>query len=149
MKAISSHQQRGSGRRRFSLRCNLEKHENHVDCLRSLGLISIREEKTSNDIAWGRDVVEEANHDSSDEESSSDEEYSEGNQQSSTKRKRKKKVQPKVQPREARKSRRLMNIPSEEHTSEDPTEKRQRIRQERWQWWKNAGRLGSVQPTLF
>lgn len=99
--------------------------------LRSLGLISIREEKTSNDIAWGRDVVEEANHDSSDEESSSDEEYSEGNQQSSTKRKRKKKVQPKVQPREARKSRRLMNIPSEEHTSEDPTEKRQRIRQER------------------
>jgi hypothetical protein len=108
--------------------------------LRSLGLISIREEKRSNDIAWGRGVEEAKHDDSSDEESSSDEEYSEGigNHQSATKRKRKKKAKSdNMPPREgSRKSRRLMNLPSE-HTSEttivdeDPTEKRERIRQER------------------
>lgn len=103
--------------------------------LRSLGLISIREEKKSNDIAWGRDVEATEDSSSDDEESSSDEEYNEGNQ-SSTKKKRKRKAQSNMPPREgSRKSRRLMNLPSE-HTSdtfdgEDPTERRERVRQER------------------
>lgn len=104
--------------------------------LRALGLISTREEKKSNDIAWGRSV-EEAKHDDSDEESSWDEECSEGNQ-STTKRKRKKKASSdNMPPREgSRKSLRLMNLPSE-HSSEttivheDLTERRERIRQER------------------
>lgn len=103
--------------------------------LRSLGLISIREEKKSNDIAWGRNIVE-ATQDSSSEESSSDEDYGEG-KQSSTKKKRKIKSQSNMPPREgSRKSRRLMNLPLE-HTPtdtidvEDPTERRERMRQER------------------
>ena len=105
--------------------------------LRSLGLISIAEEKKSNDIAWGRDVTETTEDSSSDEEeSSSDEEYNDEGNQSSKKKKRKRKAQSNVPPREgSRKSRRLMNLPSE-HTSdtvagEDPTERRERIRQER------------------
>lgn len=101
--------------------------------LRSLGLISVREEKRSNDIAWGRDI-EESSDDDEDDDSSSDEEYCEGNK--SLSRKRKKKAREPKQIREGtRKSRRLMNLPSE-HTSavidgENPTETRERIRQER------------------
>jgi hypothetical protein len=104
--------------------------------LRSLGLISIREEKISNDMAWGRRYVDEAKQNSSDDESSySDEEYCLDNQHSSTK-KRNKKAQSKEPPREGtRKSRRLMNLPSVNIsatiTGEDPTEIRERIRQER------------------
>ena len=102
--------------------------------LRSLGLISVREEKRSNDIAWGRDIEESSDDDEDGDDSSSDEEYCEGNKSSS--RKRKKKARDPKQIREGtRKSRRLMNLPSE-HTSavidgENPTETRERIRQER------------------
>ena len=106
--------------------------------LRSLGLISIAEEKKSNDIAWGRDVTETTEDSSSDEEeSSSDEEYNEGNNQSLKKKKRERKAQSNMPPREgSRKSRRLMNLPSEHTASdtidvEDPAERRERIRQER------------------
>ena len=58
--------------------------------LRSLGLITVAEERRSNDLAWGRQPQRAGDEDGCDEEeddSSSDEEYAEGNQ---SKRKRKK-----------------------------------------------------------
>ena len=101
--------------------------------LRSLGLISVLEEKKSNDLAWGRYIEETPLDNSSEEESTSDEEYNEGMQQT---KKRKKKARCTMPPREgSRKSRRLMKLPSENTSEtiadEDPTEKRDRIRQER------------------
>ena len=97
--------------------------------LRSLGLISLLEQKKSNDLAWGRYTEETPPDNSSEEESTSDEEYSE---RLHPRKKRKKKAISTKTPREgSRKSRRLMKLPSENTsetiTDEDPTEKRERI----------------------
>ena len=98
--------------------------------LRSLGLISVAEEKQSNDNAWGR--TNNASDDD-DDDSSSDEEYSEGNASSVKKRRKKKSSLP---PREgSRKSRRLMHLPSEDDYGTPPNETAQerkaRIQKER------------------
>ncbi|KAL9191427.1 hypothetical protein ACHAXT_001133 [Thalassiosira profunda] len=79
--------------------------------LRSLGLITVAEERRSNDIAWGRQPQRVAGSDEDEEDSSSDEEYAEGNQSS---KKRKKRPRSSAPPREgSRKSRRLQNLPLE------------------------------------
>ena len=105
--------------------------------LRSLGLISIAEEKKSNDTAWGRNqcTKEDSSDDDDDDDSSSDEEYSEGIQSSTKKRRKKKSSLP---PREgSRKSRRLMHLPSSEDDnvggipSESAQERKDRIQKER------------------
>mmetsp|Transcript_9745 Transcript_9745/g.20605 ORF Transcript_9745/g.20605 Transcript_9745/m.20605 type:complete len:248 (-) Transcript_9745:1467-2210(-) len=81
--------------------------------LRSLGLISIAEERKSNDTAWGRHIKLISNDDDDDEESSSEEEYIEG-ETSSKKKKKKRSRCSALPPREgSRKSRRLMHLPSE------------------------------------
>jgi len=84
--------------------------------LRSLGLISLAEEKSSNDEAWGRGKLSSQNDDIDDEEDSSsdsDEEYCEG-KKSSKKKRKKKRSQSALPPREgSRKSRRLLHLPSE------------------------------------
>ena len=97
---------------------NIEKNNGR---LRSLGLISLAEEKQSNDMAWGRqtlntndgtdeDVGDEGS--SSDEEygdvgSSSDEGYTEGTKKSSKKKKKKKRSSSALPPRQ-KKSQRLI-----------------------------------------
>ena len=58
--------------------------------LRSLGLITVAEERRSNDLAWGRPPLHTSDAGGSDEDeegSSSDEEYTERNNKSSRKRK--------------------------------------------------------------
>ena len=104
--------------------------------LRSLGLISVAEEKQSNDNAWGRNsCTNNASDDDDDDDSSSDEEYSEGNASSVKKRRKKKSPLP---PREgSRKSRRLMHLPSEDDyadgtpLNETAQERKARIQKER------------------
>lgn len=112
--------------------------------LRSLGLITIAEERGSNDIAWGRQRLGGHDNDGGggedeDEDSSSDEEYVEGKESS---KKRKKKSRSALPQREgSRKSRRLMSLPSEyasgdEACGEDvlkltPAERKERIQKER------------------
>eukprot|EP00584_Thalassiosira_punctigera_P005102 CAMPEP_0172536754 /NCGR_PEP_ID=MMETSP1067-20121228/8483_1 /TAXON_ID=265564 ORGANISM="Thalassiosira punctigera, Strain Tpunct2005C2" /NCGR_SAMPLE_ID=MMETSP1067 /ASSEMBLY_ACC=CAM_ASM_000444 /LENGTH=243 /DNA_ID=CAMNT_0013321909 /DNA_START=50 /DNA_END=781 /DNA_ORIENTATION=- len=105
--------------------------------LRSLGLISISEERRSNDMAWGRHSLgsSDGGGDDDGEDSSSDEEYSEGK----TKKRRSRSALP---PREgSRKSRRLMNLPSEnggdiaddddESPKETAAERKERTQKER------------------
>lgn len=103
--------------------------------LRSLGLISVAEEKQSNDNAWGRNSCTNNASDDDDDDSSSDEEYSEGNASSVKKRRKKKSSLP---PREgSRKSRRLMHLPSEDDyadgtpLNETAQERKARIQKER------------------
>ena len=105
--------------------------------LRSLGLISVAEEKQSNDNAWGRHSCTNnaSDDDDDDDDSSSDEEYSEGNTSSLKKRRKKKNPLP---PREgSRKSRRLMHLPSEDGyadgtpPNETAQERKARIQKER------------------
>ncbi|KAL7539546.1 hypothetical protein ACHAXR_010806 [Thalassiosira sp. AJA248-18] len=107
--------------------------------LRSLGLISVAEERSSNDMAWGRQILSIKDDDLDDEEDpSSDEEYSEGKVSSKKKKKRSRSALP---PREgSRKSRRLMNLPSvyasgdivDDHESTGTAaERKERIKKER------------------
>ena len=98
--------------------------------LRSLGLISAREEEKSNDAAWGRQIKSPTHE----YDSSSDEEYRPGKKGES----RKKRRGSPTAPREgSRKSRRIMNLPAErstdgyEHNGVMTTEHEERIRAER------------------
>lgn len=91
--------------------------------LRSLGLISAKEEKRSNDSAWGRNIIKSRPHDT---------EYT-GEKGSVEKRKI---TKPKSAPREgSRKSRRIMSLPAEhsnvEHEGESGGERKERIKEER------------------
>eukprot|EP00581_Thalassiosira_minuscula_P006975 CAMPEP_0183705452 /NCGR_PEP_ID=MMETSP0737-20130205/2533_1 /TAXON_ID=385413 /ORGANISM="Thalassiosira miniscula, Strain CCMP1093" /LENGTH=244 /DNA_ID=CAMNT_0025932595 /DNA_START=25 /DNA_END=759 /DNA_ORIENTATION=- len=106
--------------------------------LRSLGLISELEERRSNDMAWGRHTHLKCDDGDDDEDdSSSDEEYSEGGNAS----KKKKRSRSALPPREgSRKSRRLMNLPSEHSsgvdiekldTAAERVKRKERLRQER------------------
>ncbi|KAL7532740.1 hypothetical protein ACHAWF_004228 [Thalassiosira exigua] len=107
--------------------------------LRSLGLITAAEERRSNDIAWGRHDSRndgESSDSDRDEDSSSDEEYTEGAKAP----KRKKRSKSRAPPREgSRKSRRLMNLPSElggefatpNETPSERKERKERLRKER------------------
>mmetsp|Transcript_13431 Transcript_13431/g.32583 ORF Transcript_13431/g.32583 Transcript_13431/m.32583 type:complete len:249 (+) Transcript_13431:68-814(+) len=110
--------------------------------LRSLGLITVAEERCSNDIAWGRHHLSSKDRDGDhddDDESSSDEEYSEGSKNTSQKKKRARSSLP---PREgSRKSRRLKSLPSEgasegiicddETSKETVAERKERTQRER------------------
>lgn len=121
------------------------RHKRNNARLRSLGLISIAEERRSNDEAWRRQSLNGIDGSGDDgESSSSDGEYSEGNEKSS--KKKKKSRAPLLPPREGkRKSRRLMQLPSEHaasvedvggdapnnETSAERKERKERIKQER------------------
>lgn len=102
--------------------------------LRSLGLISAKEEKQSNDAAWGRNKINSQSSKDDDESVSSDEDYNEGK---APKRKRKSKAS--STPREgSRKSRRVMNLPAEQSITDDTgyegetaTANKERIKAER------------------
>ena len=113
--------------------------------LRSLGLISANEERRSNDIAWGRhnNLCSNNNDDDDDGDTSSDEEYADGESPPKM-RKGKKRSRTALPPREgSRKSRRLMNLPSEiaggdcdaaagdETSRETAAERKDRIQRER------------------
>ena len=105
--------------------------EKHNAKLRSLGLITVAEERRSNDMAWGRHTVP-SEDDSSDDESS-DEEYIEegGKRRSKKEKKRALKV-----PREgSRKSRRLRGENAEGGALDDNYHERlERVEKERKAW---------------
>ena len=104
--------------------------------LRALGLISTDEERRSNAAALGHDEGKTADQDDNDEDdSSSDEEYNDCEE--SGPKKKKKRVRSLLPPREgSRKSRRLMQLPSDEpgdivSKNETAAERKERILVER------------------
>eukprot|EP00956_Cyclotella_meneghiniana_P020329 scaffold35661_cov67-Cyclotella_meneghiniana.AAC.3 len=104
--------------------------------LRSLGLISAKEEKRSNDSAWGRNIIKSQHHDNNDESKSlEDDEYTD---EKGSVGKRKRITKPKSAPREgSRKSRRIMSLPAEHSNvelngeSDGDGEREERIDEER------------------
>eukprot|EP01082_Thalassiosira_pseudonana_P011437 g9941.t1 g9941 contig4:918199-918991(+) len=107
--------------------------------LRALGLISAAEERLSTDSAWGRSPIERSKDDDANEVPfSSDEEYCDEEDCVSSKRKKMDKTA--LPPREgSRKSRRILNLPTEHgdsiingnNSEEGATEKSERVHQER------------------
>ena len=100
--------------------------------LRSLGLISAKEEKRSNDSAWGRNIIK-SRHLDTDDGISLGEDESTGEKGPVGKRKI---TKPKSAPREgSRKSRRIMSLPAKhsnvEHEGESGGESKERIKEER------------------
>ena len=106
--------------------------------LRSLGLITIAEERRSNDSAWGRNTLT-CNDD--------EEEDTEGKKSATKKKKKRSQSSALLPPREgSRKSRRLMNLPTEyasgdigddddhETPTETAEERKERIQKERDEW---------------